>query len=281
MIQFLARELIGALRELDEIKDLAESYDLDDGKGFAAHSLWIVESIKTLSRLAKLLELTESAGRCDRFIKSLEQAVAFPPEYLKLPSDIPFKRFHKSEIHSEVDGIKEALWKELKGKNFTYIPHAQLEFYEQEKPFGNEVFDNFKSARDEVKNAGNCIAADLYSGAVFYLMRVAEHGLRELAQNDPVKAVLSYPIEWSGWQQMIDKIQSHKDNVIDPMPRGPAKDEEMAFFQTALIECNYFKDLWRNPSMHTRLNPTKDDARSVYTRTKVFMQSLAKRVKEN
>lgn len=179
----------------------------------------------------------------------------------------------------EITELLNCILNESGSRHFAFIPSERAKYFEQEKLFGDDVYNNFESARPEIKNAGNCIAADLYSAAVFHLMRAAEHGLRTLALNDPVKIILPFPLEYAGWQDMIDKIEAHKKTFV-AMTRGPAKDEELSFFQTALIECNYFKDLWRNPAMHTRLNPNEADAISVYIRTKDFMQNLSKRIKE-
>src|SRR5208282_2687692 len=64
--------------------------------------------------------------------------------------------------------------------HFIYIPSAKTKFFEPLELFGNKVYQNFKSARTEIKDAGNCLAADLNTAAVFHLMRASEFGLRAL-----------------------------------------------------------------------------------------------------
>jgi hypothetical protein len=83
----------------------------------------------------------------------------------------------------------EAIEKELAQRKLVFIPPNLVEYLEQEKLFGDAVYENFPSARGDIRDAGNCLAAGLNTAAVFHLMRVVELGLRALAKKLHVKKV--------------------------------------------------------------------------------------------
>ena len=55
-----------------------------------------------------------------------------------------------------------------------------------------------------IKAAGNCIAADLNTAAVYHLMCVIEIGIRDLARLLKVKKVKTHvPIEFGTWTKLL------------------------------------------------------------------------------
>lgn len=77
-------------------------------------------------------------------------------------------------MDKELEGLMETIVMELSKQTFAYLPGPNSQYFEQEKLFGPIVHDNFPSAREDIKEAGNCLACGLDSAAVFHLMRVAE-----------------------------------------------------------------------------------------------------------
>ncbi len=71
------------------------------------------------------------------------------------------------EIHIHVEN-------ELNTHLFMQIPNDRKDFYEHRKLFGNKVHKNFRSTRNDVKEAGSCYAAGRYTACVFHCMRVLE-----------------------------------------------------------------------------------------------------------
>jgi hypothetical protein len=68
--------------------------------------------------------------------------------------------------------------------------------------FGNEVRTAFNSAAPDMIEAGNCLAAECNTAAVFHLMRVAEIGLRALA-NDRNAPFKNKPIDQQEWGTIL------------------------------------------------------------------------------
>src|SRR5712692_3064099 len=59
----------------------------------------------------------------------------------------------------------------LKSKVFLEVAKDRSEFIEKDQLFGSRVYEAFHSARADIKEVGNCLAAECNTGAVFHLMR--------------------------------------------------------------------------------------------------------------
>jgi uridine phosphorylase len=68
--------------------------------------------------------------------------------------------------------LRQAIENELASRKFVMIENDKLDFFEQENLFGKQVAKAFPLARNEIRSAGNCLAMDLNTAAVFHLMRV-------------------------------------------------------------------------------------------------------------
>ena len=167
---------------------------------------------------------------------------------------------------------------EAGGIQFAFIPADKVEYFEQHDLFGEGVSSAFPSAQPEIKDAGNCLAADLYTAAVFHLMRAAEHGLRALARHLRVK--MSVQLEYACWEEVIRAIDK-KLVVLRTKSRGKKKSEALEFYRLTLSECEMMKDVWRNPVAHARRRYNEVEAISVCSRVRDFMQRLSERVKES
>jgi hypothetical protein len=94
-------------------------------------------------------------------------------------------------------------------------------------------------------------------------MRVLEQGLLWLAKEvhaGPFPLTLTKPVELESWERIIANIQDRIDAELGPSkqgqpPRPPKtaeRDEQLAFYSRAAAEFRYFKDAWRNHTMHNR-----------------------------
>jgi hypothetical protein len=159
---------------------------------------------------------------------------------------------------------------------FAYIPNEKTPFFEQPELFGDKVYQNFKSARAEIKNAGNCLAVDLNTAAVFHLMRASEFGLRALAQH--LAAIPEkWPIEFSQWSDVIKDIVTKlepKVSAIVQTTRGHEKDAASELYNGLLADVRHLKGT-RDRVMHTRESYDEKAALSVFDDVKKFMCRLA------
>ncbi len=141
----------------------------------------------------------------------------------------------------------------------------------------------FPSANYDIRQAGNCYAVQANTGAIFHLMRVAEHGLRALARDRRVR-VPRGTVEFATWEEILKEIQKAVE-AIDQYPRRDARDAQYEFYHGAMMEFRSFKNVWRNTRMHTRGPSNEDDERReaerVMQRVGDFMKILAAAISEN
>src|SRR5690606_2199938 len=90
------------------------------------------------------------------------------------------------------------------------VPPEKAKFFESDELFGTEVATAFPSARQDIKDAGNCLALDLNTAAVFHLMRVMEVGVKAMARHLKVriKAGLDYVTLGEMAKKIDAKLQS-------------------------------------------------------------------------
>jgi hypothetical protein len=191
----------------------------------------------------------------------------------------PHKECYWSEIESGLKGIQWAIDKELLSLDFAFIPPKKARFFEKDDDdalFGKAVYDHFESARPDIRDAGNCIAADLNTAAVFHLMRVTEIGLHALVNELGVTTIgkKNAPIEFRMWGEIIGHIQSNMDSLLQGLPEKE-KREKSQFYHGLLIECEAIKELWRNPVSHSGKSYSESEAMSVFVHVKDFMTRLA------
>jgi hypothetical protein len=163
---------------------------------------------------------------------------------------------------------------ELHSMIFVQIPPDKAQFFEQDALFGPAVQNAASMELNaEIRAAGNCLAADLNTAAVFHLMRVVEHGARSLAARLDV-ALSKKQISQSEWQTLIQAMEvriSRSQRHKKPIPLKPG---ELKLFRGAIMDIKSFKDLWRNDVMHTRGNYKFHDAKNVKEYVEHFMRGL-------
>jgi hypothetical protein len=182
-------------------------------------------------------------------------------------------------VENEIWAMVDVVFQELSERKLVFIPRHLLEFLEQEKLFGEAVYDKFPSARSDIKDAGNCLAADLNTAAVFHLMRVVEIGLRAMAQHLQVP-IKKQQLEYLQWNSLIERIRAKiKIKTSKLTPATPKKAEALEFYNGTMGQFEGFKDEFRNNVMHTRTHYDEHKAISVFLNVKGFMQRLAVRVR--
>jgi hypothetical protein len=169
---------------------------------------------------------------------------------------------------------KEHLWNsvalELKDRKFFAPVSKNLGYFEQPKLFGDDVFDKFPSARNDISEAGTCLALDRGTACVMHLMRVYEVGLKALA------AVLSVTPQ-SNWFASLQKI----DEALDARLKASGKrDPDEQFYAEARIAFDGVRRAWRNPTMHIENSYSPERAEEILNSTRTLMRHLATRLSE-
>lgn len=95
------------------------------------------------------------------------------------------------QISSLIHGLADSIRDETLKIRCALVPPEKAKFFEQDSKnaslddepiFGKKVYEAFPDIRDEIKNAGTCLALELHDAAIFHFMRAAEVGLRAFMQ---------------------------------------------------------------------------------------------------
>mgnify|MGYP001485739348 CR=1 FL=1 len=197
----------------------------------------------------------------------------------KLADDVELKDFH--DLVPRVEFIAQAIEIELRQKLFLYVRESFAKYYGQEKLFSDAVYDRFRSARDDIKAAGNCYAVGQDAACAFHLMRVIELGLRVVA--DDMGISWAQGIEYKELGPIIDKLEAELDKrrkVAATPPLDSKKEAELVYLRTVITETAFYKDVKRNPFLHVRVTYNEGEALGLLLRVREFMQTIAERVQE-
>lgn len=165
------------------------------------------------------------------------------------------------------------LREELTAHYFLMIPADRRELYEQRKPPMSALVEAaFPEAKYDIEAAHRCLALDEWTAAVFHLMRVLEHGLRDMAKRLNIEMLAS--LDYENWKNIIDQIEAAIRD-IERLPKSPEKIETLRFFSDAASAFRHFKDAWRNDIAHTRSIYDERQAFNIWGHVRSFMQGLA------
>ncbi len=187
-----------------------------------------------------------------------------------------------SATEADLRNLQDVLLKDLHERKFCGVEPSANKCVDNPFLFGGEVLHVFGVARQDIIDAGNCIAAECGTAAVFHLMRIAEHGLRVVAKR--LKAQLTHkgkrhPIEYADWDAVITEVKNRVKTRRQVLNSGPAREKTLQFYADVADQCEYMKELWRNPVSHTRRHYSVTEATGIMERVKQFMQRLARELR--
>jgi hypothetical protein len=185
-----------------------------------------------------------------------------------------------ADIRNALDVLLGASW----DQKVVQIDRVFYDFVNNDVLFGEQVKKSFPDASSDIRDAGNCIATDLGTAAVFHLMRAVEWGLRALCANLGILRVRKtnkpgkrkfIPIEYSQWERMLDAVYDSVDKKIDKLGPGKKKQDLQEFYYPLLRDLKGFKDAWRNHVMHSRAEYSTKTAIDIFEHVRAFMTALA------
>jgi hypothetical protein len=261
---WIEREREKAKRAITETNRAGQVFGIEDGR--------------VIGERAEIYKCLEGClTKCDEIGLSATRTQAFK---LMVLAGNPHKPFHWTEVDSGLEGIQWAIEEEISMRKFAFIPLDKVQYFERDGNgalFGKEVYKKFKAARLDIKSAGNCLAADENTAAVFHLMCVVNIGLIALAKHLKLKIKA---IEYQEWKNIIDGLKKKVD-LINQSPKGKKKQSDLEFHNGLLLECSGFKDVYRNNVAHARTHYGFNEAEGVHDRVRDFMRRLATRVSES
>lgn len=204
--------------------------------------------------------------------------VKFVRNQLALSPSVP-------EMRAEIRQLERSLFLELSKRTYLQIDAQHARFIDNDELFGPEVNASFPSAAGDIREAGNCFAAECYTVAVFHLMRAAEVALRAMARDREVEYPHSSVNEQECGQLVIAldaKLNAMRGASKQLWPSEAIKNEQVRFYQLALAEFRGFNEAWRRHISHPRPDAFYDgnQAASVFTHVERMMRGLALRISE-
>lgn len=184
------------------------------------------------------------------------------------------------DVKRELKNLRKNIELELGKRHFAYVPQEYEKFFEKSALFGDGVFVKFEAARQDLVDAGNCLAMSLPTACVFHLMRVGEYGLRKLAKKLRVRLTHTgkgSPIEYADWGKLIAAVRN-KIAEARKLPAGPRRQARLEAYSNAADHCEYMKDIWRNNVAHARKSYKESEAIAAFERVRYFMVFLEKHV---
>jgi hypothetical protein len=201
-----------------------------------------------------------------------------------------------SSLETELRNLREALLMDVEAHSYLYVHSERKQYVDNPALLGKEVLQSFPSAEPDLIEAGNCLAAECNTAAVFHLMRVVEWGLRALCSSVGLirlrkakrtvtpgqggKKAYYVPVPYSQWEDILNQLQDKIDAKLKRLKRGRSKQKDQEFYYPVLQDIKAIRDAWRNHVMHTRAEYNHEDANAILTHVKRIMQTLASRVRE-
>jgi hypothetical protein len=237
----------------------------------------------------------------ERFISNLQSAHGLCVEigltdaakrYALIMEHLHARQVEPAEVSTEAQHAREVVEEELLKLRFLYVPESRVEYLDRAAPFGPRVQQKFRSATYDLLEAGNCLAVDCNTAAVFHLMRAVEWGLRALCAHLGFHEVVERydrsglgqheyrPIEYSTWDKILGQLRPRIDERIATIENRLEKQSAQEFYLKALQELMAIKDAWRNHVMHTRVTYEPDDVIAIWSHVKRLMVTLSERVEE-
>lgn len=256
-------------------------------------------ALRAVGSLASHALDTPTPEQLQRFMDFLQEnrKVCDDTELSSTSSKIALIHSHIEHSAGEVDfssltadcrNIRDVLMTELWNRKFAQIPERYADYVENEALFGSAVKASFPSAREDIKQAGNCLAVECGTAAVFHLMRAVEWGLRALCRDLGIIRVLKSrkgkprytPLAWTEWGPMLEEAHDRIEKKMLRLPAGKRKQEAQEFYFTLLRDIRGFKEAFRNHVMHTRVEYSPKQADAVLDHVRRYMTLLSARVKE-
>jgi hypothetical protein len=160
---------------------------------------------------------------------------------------------------------------EMSSKIVFSISQRNSGYLDSETPlFGDEVFDAFPSANDDIAEAGACLALGRGTACVMHLMRASEVGLSALGKTIGV----SKQNDWGSYLREIEKELTRRAKT------SGSRSVDEQFYSESAASFDHLKRAWRNPTMHVDRSYSPERGEEIFSAVKSLMRLLATRVVE-
>jgi hypothetical protein len=188
-------------------------------------------------------------------------------------------------LSTQIQRILDTLIAELRKRKFIFVAADRTFLVDNKELFGVKVNSRFNLAAKDIEEAGNCLAAECNTAAVFHLMCAFEWALRAFAAElglsrfkdwNKEKGRFQYtPASYVMWEKMLSQLPQRAEKRLRELRPGPRKQALQQFYSSCFEDIKFVKDAWRNHIMHTRQQYDRDQAVSVLVHVMGIMQRMA------
>ena len=175
------------------------------------------------------------------------------------------RQFTYAEVASEFATLIEAIEDDLRYELFYHYRKDKGLLVHQIQGDWSFTLSSFPSANKDIEDAVDCYATEHETACVFHLMRILEHGLRELS------ASVNVTFDIQNWHNVIDEIENQIRWFSDKFPRGVQKNEWIQFYSEAARHFFFLKEAWRNHVAHNRAKYDETSAKGIIEHVRDFM----------
>jgi hypothetical protein len=175
--------------------------------------------------------------------------------------DLPDFLLH---LEHDIAELPELVFRQFPDQTFMFVPKKDA-WYLGVKLFGETVYNRFPKLRDDIAQAGKCLAMSDPNGTIYHLMRVLEFVVKRLIKN---AGGSTNGIQTLNFAQLLGLI----DTAIKNIKTKTARNQK---YSAAVAHLRHCKNAWRDPVSHTRKNFTETQAIDVFRNVKMFVNSLA------
>lgn len=164
-------------------------------------------------------------------------------------------------LHEKHKSIFSRIEDQLVGTHFLYIEQRHRQYFDNASAwFGEQCESVFIRSKEDIEEAGKCLALGRSTACVFHLMRAMEAAVQVLCQKLGIENT----------ERQWGSLLSDMDKEIQKMPKNDARKA------WSLARANLFhvKEAWRNEVMHPKETYTEAQAQEVFESTRVFMTHL-------
>ncbi len=221
---------------------------------------WIASWLEAAETVANRWEMTSVPNRVHLFRIALRSDVLWP-QYV-----------------AEIRALRETLEAEVQQVRIYRYPADKTSFILKWRIAWEVTLGAFPEIKDEIEAGVDCYAMGHNTACVFHMMRVAEAGLRAVADLVSVTELKNKnkPIEWGTWKEVLDAI-SAKLALVQNATAGPMKDADRAFYNGVDRDIRALQDCYRDKAMHLRDSFNDGEAQSAMIHVRELTERVAVR----
>jgi hypothetical protein len=264
------------------------------------HNVWqLVHSVNMIRDLERLLEKQcDESGLRDHFItqpfidKMVRPCLDYCRDQCKEAElETPLRRLGTvlwgkvnagaithEQLRMQLEELRRDIDGDLALRRFAFVPMSKANIYDNRVTAWEAIWKRFPETETDARDCVDAYVLGLNAATVFHAMRVAECGLRALAEKLKVKLTQKekkpLPIQFAEWNTVITGCQN-KINVLRQKAKSVKVNTALNFYSDTAQQCQFLKDIWRNDAAHSRKKYDEIEALGAMSRARDFMQLLS------